>query len=247
MTPEELKAKVNQLREEAGLFLPAYEQLTLDVQKLRDVQKLVVDAASASLLTSEEFARVSGDLPSVKDIMVERVKDIMEAPRPRAKKAAIPKAPKPKVLTTHADYLREAIRTPEVLIDDAKIALAEVDYDTMVGRGLSGAIVIPWLARALGKHWMIVRKEGDGSHSTEKVEGSLGQRWLFVDDLVSSGKTMRTCCDQLRLLCHERGFNSEFVGAWTYQSKALIGTDGYTSAILLNGAMSKLYDGESPR
>jgi hypoxanthine phosphoribosyltransferase len=59
----------------------------------------------------------------------------------------------------------------------------------VVGTGLSGALVVPYLGRALSKYWLIVRKNGDSSHSNFWAEGELGARWLFVDDQVETGKT----------------------------------------------------------
>lgn len=87
-------------------------------------------------------------------------------------------------------YLQRARQT-QAMIDDAREHLGGVDFDTMVGTGLSGALVIPVLAHALGKHWLIVRKDNDGSHSSVPVEGALGERWVFVDDFIATGATAR--------------------------------------------------------
>lgn len=89
----------------------------------------------------------------------------------------------------HVSYSFKAFDEPEALILAARQALKDVTYDTMVGRGLSGALVVPILARALGKKWAIVRKPGDGSHSTSRFEGEIGRRWIFVDDFIASGNT----------------------------------------------------------
>jgi orotate phosphoribosyltransferase len=94
-------------------------------------------------------------------------------------------------LNRMVDYHGSAVyEDPQRLVDGAFEDLAEVDFDTMVGMGLSGALVVPVLARALGKHWVIVRKEGVKSHSTfSRLAGELGQRWIFVDDFVGVGGT----------------------------------------------------------
>jgi len=64
-----------------------------------------------------------------------------------------------------------------------------LDFDTIVVRGISGLIAGLRLADALpGVGLGVVRKPNENSHG-QKYEGYLGERWLFVDDLVSSGAT----------------------------------------------------------
>lgn len=74
------------------------------------------------------------------------------------------------------------------------------EVDTFVGRGLSGALVVPHVARACGKQWAIVRKNDDGSHSSSTIEGDIGNKWLFVDDLVCTGSTFKSTFDEIKLL-----------------------------------------------
>src|SRR5438270_666376 len=88
-------------------------------------------------------------------------------------------------------YLRRVFNDREELIWNAREILKEVDFDTMIGTGLSGSLVIPVLAEGLGKYWAIARKDNDGSHSYHKVEGLIGDRWIFVDDLIATGKTRK--------------------------------------------------------
>lgn len=87
-------------------------------------------------------------------------------------------------------YMDQAVfRLPDV-IETAKRNLAKVDFDTMVGTGFSGSIVIPALALAMNKQFVLIRKETDDSHHGKgRMLGDLGKRWIFVDDFVSSGKT----------------------------------------------------------
>lgn len=89
------------------------------------------------------------------------------------------------------------------------------DFDTLVGTGVSGAVIVPTLARLLGVDFAIVRKENDGSHGWHKIEGVMGERWLFVDDLVSSGATVR----RVQQLIQEMFPQSVAVGAYLYHSK----------------------------
>jgi adenine/guanine phosphoribosyltransferase-like PRPP-binding protein len=100
----------------------------------------------------------------------------------------VPSTTTPALYDSSASYMSKAFESPDALIDHARRALKGLDFDSVVGRGLSGALAVPIIGRALGKHWAIVRKE-DGSHSSRKVEGTIGSRWIFVDDFVASGAT----------------------------------------------------------
>lgn len=120
------------------------------------------------------------------------------------------------VLREHTSYLHKAFFTTKALRDEAKVHLRGIKFDTMVGTGVSGAIVVPRLAEAFGCEWMIVRKEKDGSHSNHKHEGRLGQRWIFVDDLIDSGATHRRVRASIEALCEKKGHVSEYVGAYLY-------------------------------
>lgn len=89
------------------------------------------------------------------------------------------------------------------------------DFDTLIGVGVSGAVIVPTLARLLGVKFAIVRKENDGSHGWNKIEGLVGFKWLFVDDLVSSGATVR----RVERMMRERFPDAVPVGAYLYHSK----------------------------
>lgn len=77
------------------------------------------------------------------------------------------------------------------IIADARRGMKGVKYDTLVGRGTSGMLIIPVVARALRKNYFIVRKpeESNSAHSGIGFLGRLGRRWIFFDDFVSSGET----------------------------------------------------------
>lgn len=102
-------------------------------------------------------------------------------------------------------------------IDKAREALKGVKYDTMVGRGMSGALVVPMLAKALRKNWLIVRKPGEHSHSYDRAVGKLGHRWVFVDDFIASGDTLEATKDAVRQLAEYRDFDTEYVGQYLYK------------------------------
>lgn len=99
------------------------------------------------------------------------------------------------MIAVKSGYLGAAYADNEALLAKATHALRDVEFDTMVGTGLSGSLIIPVIARALGKNWLIIRKESESAHSSERGEGNLGDRWVFVDDFVDTGATKRRVKD----------------------------------------------------
>lgn len=114
-------------------------------------------------------------------------------------------------------YLVRAFENPAHIISESMLALENVQFDTMIGTGLSGALVVPTLARALGRHWAIVRKPNDDSHTRDPcgVAGRVGSKWVFVDDQICSGMTLNRVKNVMAHLPPERG-PLEFVGALIY-------------------------------
>lgn len=120
-------------------------------------------------------------------------------------------------------YMDNALFNLSEVIDTAKSQLADVDFDTLVGTGFSGGVVIPSLALAMGKKFVLIRKETDDSHHGKgRLLGSLGRRWIFVDDFVSSGKTRERVINKIDAEIEsyrQMGYtscDSEFVGQYMY-------------------------------
>lgn len=120
-----------------------------------------------------------------------------------------------KVLTLHASYLTDAINNPAVIVAAARKHLRGIPYDTLIGTGLSGALVLPMLARALRRKFAVVRKQ-DNTHSDQSIEGCIGERWVFVDDLVASGATLQRVQSEVRQVTATRGHVTTYVGAFLY-------------------------------
>lgn len=125
-------------------------------------------------------------------------------------------------ITQHNGYGMSSLTRPDDILRRGVQALQGVDFDTIVGRGMSGSIIVPMLAERLGKAFLIVRKEGAGAHTSRHV-GQLGHRWIFVDDFVSSGATLRHTKSAVEDIVRERNdnawsttFYSEYVGQWLY-------------------------------
>lgn len=130
-------------------------------------------------------------------------------------KAFIPNPPPPKALTMKCGYLTPAYDFDSIL-RFAEIALKNRRFDTFVGRGLSGSIVVPRLADAFGINWMLVRKEGEGSHSGLPAEGVLGKRWIFVDDFIESGATYAKVVETITQIAKDRNWRTVHAGIVQY-------------------------------
>lgn len=76
------------------------------------------------------------------------------------------------------------------------------DFDTIAFSGMSGAVFAPMLAHYLKKELIMVRKGADlasKGHSAFNVEGYQAvKRYIIVDDLVSTGTTVKYIHDQIK-------------------------------------------------
>ena len=116
----------------------------------------------------------------------------------------------------HASYLQPLIEDIDRVVSKFRDKMRTVDYDTLIGTGLSGALAVPALARAVGCKWAVVRKDGDGSHSGNAVEGTVGRRWVFVDDLISTGQTRLRVRESMAQFSCDNNFDTEYVGDYLY-------------------------------
>ena len=94
----------------------------------------------------------------------------------------------------HSPYLNKALNDLPGLLKRSAITLtaAQVEFDAIVCTGVSGMLVGPALAVALGKRLAIIRKKDDKmNHATVEIESGMepDDRWIFVDDIIASGRT----------------------------------------------------------
>lgn len=119
------------------------------------------------------------------------------------------------------------------IIEVCRAAQERLDFDTVVVTGVSGCVVGGLVAQALGVHLAVVRKEDDTStHSYHRVEGFMGHRWVFLDDLVDTGSTRRHVkraiaarVDYLTNL-RDRDHRTRFVGSIEYQDGVVTAANG---------------------
>jgi len=103
------------------------------------------------------------------------------------------------------------------VIEQARTDLKDVGFDTVVGTGFSGGIVIPALALAMEKKFVLIRKEGDDSHhGGGRLVGELGQRWLFVDDFVATGRTRTRVIEKISDSVAGLAISTAMVGQYMY-------------------------------
>lgn len=115
-------------------------------------------------------------------------------------------------------YLSKAFSSVDTLVDEAREALKGVEFDTIIGTGLSGGLVVPTLARALGKHFAIARKPQAESHGSYQVEGTIGDLWIFVDDFIDSGQTLKRVVKTVENASKSEWhlFSTQYVGTYQY-------------------------------
>ncbi len=110
--------------------------------------------------------------------------------------------------------------------------------NALMGRGISGLMIVPVLAAKLKVEWMLVRKAK--SHSDFKAEVS---KWrqdtkvVFVDDLIDTGASCRESLDVIESLFrrHEEKFpcsTFQFLGAALYDGPCMRIRDGRKTVYL---------------
>lgn len=118
-------------------------------------------------------------------------------------------------------YMDDALFDLAEVIDTAKERLADVEFDTMVGTGFSGGVVIPALALAMGKKFTLIRKETDDSHHGKgQLLGELGARWIFVDDFVSSGSTRKRVIEKIDKAAETYSVITTMAGQYMYVNRS---------------------------
>jgi adenine/guanine phosphoribosyltransferase-like PRPP-binding protein len=72
-------------------------------------------------------------------------------------------------------------------------------FEAIAFRGVSGSLVAPAVAMALGKNLIVVRKSIKDSHADYLVEGhTKAQKYIIIDDIISSGKTIKAIRNNIK-------------------------------------------------
>ena len=75
-----------------------------------------------------------------------------------------------------------------------------LEFDTVVFRGVSGALVAPGVALKLGKLLAVCRKPTEKAHCSAGLETSYlpVHRYVIVDDFICSGSTIRAILEDVK-------------------------------------------------
>ena len=119
-----------------------------------------------------------------------------------------------------ASYLFEAMYDRTKNLRLAIKRLKGHQFDTIVCSGVSGIVFASPLALMMKKNLVIVRKEKDGAHSTNKVESNVEasgvHKFIIVDDLIDSGKTMKRVSGAIREWLEDEGGSADCIGVYLY-------------------------------
>lgn len=118
-------------------------------------------------------------------------------------------------LVIRCDYFQSIYN--DDFIKTAKATLKHIDFDTMVGIGFSGVLAVAKLSAPLGKHGLYLRKSAESCHAYTHEEGTIGDKWIMVDDQISSGSTFKVVYERVKALLTLRDHKSKFVGVYLYE------------------------------
>jgi hypothetical protein len=120
-------------------------------------------------------------------------------------------------------YSANGLISTEELATRLRTATRGIRYDTIIGTGVSGALVVPAVGRAIRKHWALIRKDRDSIHAAGvHFEGEIGERFIIVDDFVRTGATIANILRKVTVAHGEyltRLPKPEFVGVWQYDRR----------------------------
>lgn len=108
----------------------------------------------------------------------------------------LPERAKIKYLNTVSQQ-RHRAKTFELTIE----CLSKFDFDTIVVTGVSGLLIGPVVAHMMGKKIAVIRKEDDGSHSSDTIEGEIGDRYVIIDDFICTGTTVKRMKARMKSTC----------------------------------------------
>lgn len=92
--------------------------------------------------------------------------------------------------------------------------------EVIVVTGLSGILFGTRLADQLGCKLAVVRRKNEMNEKHGggyPVEGWRGGKWVFVDDLVSTGETMKHAIGSYSSACTFDGIPAEYLGTYLHQ------------------------------
>jgi len=94
-----------------------------------------------------------------------------------------------------------------------------IEFDSMVGIGNSGLLVLPLLARHFKVPFFAMRKAGQLSHNSKQPDGDgmIGHNWILVDDVKILGGTISYVVKTINKLARQNSFFTVYRGAYLYE------------------------------
>lgn len=124
-------------------------------------------------------------------------------------------------LTRHSYCKTAYASSADELIANAEMQLLgqKIDFDSMVGIGSSGLLVLPVLARHFNVPFFAMRKPGMLSHNTIQPsgDGRIGKKWILIDDVTVTGGTIKYVKNRIKALTQENSFHTTFIGSYFYE------------------------------
>jgi orotate phosphoribosyltransferase len=94
-----------------------------------------------------------------------------------------------------------------------------IEFDVVAGTALGGVPHAAWIAWALGKPMVMIRKEEKGHGKQNRIEGDMkpGDRVLVIEDLISTGGSSISAIDGVK---ERGGAVSDCIAIFTYEFPA---------------------------
>jgi hypoxanthine phosphoribosyltransferase len=122
---------------------------------------------------------------------------------------------------TANSYSKAAYGSVSQLIANAEMQLdgQDIQFDSMVGIGNSGLLVLPILARHFCVPFFALRKPGQISHNSKQPEGDgvIGHNWILIDDVKVLGNTINYAVKTIGKLARQHNFIACYRGTYLYE------------------------------
>jgi len=89
-----------------------------------------------------------------------------------------------------------------------------IKFDSFVVRGTSGIVFGAKLAHVMDKNLVVVRKPDDSNHGGGSVVGHTPERFIFVDDFVSTGRTRHETLTEIRSKFPKAKLVAQYLYQW---------------------------------
>lgn len=97
--------------------------------------------------------------------------------------------------------LNHKIRNKIIFQSIADLKNLNNHFDTIACCGTSGLLVVPQISELLKKNMLVVRKRKEKRYSPFQYEGPIPNKYIIIDDLICSGKTIKHIISTIKEDC----------------------------------------------